>query len=86
MTIQLLTEADLVEVLNVPGDNPIATLRQWRKQYRWPHVKLGREVRFTPTQVESIIASRTVKPKASESKAAATGLTKRSLAKKRGVA
>lgn len=47
-----LTEADLAERLGVAE----IKVRKWRAQYRWPHVKIGRQVRFTESDVRAIEA------------------------------
>lgn len=38
-----------------------AQIDQWRKRYGWPHVKIGRTVRFTTSQVDEILARHTVR-------------------------
>ncbi len=45
-----LTEAELAERLNVSE----LKVREWRRQYGWPHVKIGRQVRFTEADVAAI--------------------------------
>ncbi len=44
------TEADLAEMFGV--DEP--TITKWRRQYDWPHLKMGRRVRFTEAAVVEI--------------------------------
>lgn len=75
MTAHLLTEADLAELMQETE----ARVYEWRKRYRWPHLKIGRKVRYTEAQVEQILAAHVVageKPKAEDS-----GLSKRSAAR-----
>lgn len=38
-----------------------AQIDRWRKRYDWPHVKIGRTIRFTGSQVEEILARHTVR-------------------------
>ncbi len=47
-----LTEADLAERLAVPE----ATVTSWRQRYSWPHIKIGRQVRFSEADVRAIEA------------------------------
>lgn len=49
---QFLTEADLGDLLGAPE----ATVAEWRRRYRWPHFKVGRQVRFTEADVRAIEA------------------------------
>jgi excisionase family DNA binding protein len=51
-----LTHADLAERLRLP----LSTTVDLRKREGWPHVRLGRKVRFTEAQIAEIIASHTV--------------------------
>lgn len=51
-----LTHADLAERLSLP----LTTTVKLRRRYGWPHVRLGKAVRFTEEQVAQIVASRTV--------------------------
>lgn len=54
----LLTEADLAGIFGVD----VRTIADWRRKQDWPHVRVGRVVRFTEEQVESIIAANTKAP------------------------
>lgn len=45
-----ITEADLAERLGVTE----AKVTEWRRQYGWPHLKIGRQVRFTEADVQAI--------------------------------
>ncbi|MFT3871099.1 MAG: helix-turn-helix domain-containing protein [Nocardioides sp.] len=56
MTERLLTAADLAELLGAPE----STVMEWCRTYRWPHVRLGRRFRWTPEQVEQIVAAHVV--------------------------
>lgn len=47
---------------------------EWRKQYDWPHVRLGRRIRFTPEQAAQIVKAHSVAGK----KPDAWGRTERS--------
>lgn len=69
----LLTPAQLAEIFDVTE----AKVMEWRRVHDWPHVRIGRKFRFTPTQVEQIIASHSVKPSRS-SAAKIAGQTARS--------
>lgn len=53
-----LTEADLALRLSVPE----ATVTAWRQRYAWPHVKIGRQVRFSEADVRAIEAMHHVAP------------------------
>jgi excisionase family DNA binding protein len=56
MTAPLKTHADLAERLNLP----LSTTIELRKREGWPHIRLGRKVRFTDEQIDQIIATHTV--------------------------
>lgn len=45
-----LTEADLAEKLGIPEEK----VSEWRRRYGWPHIKIGRAVRFTESDVRAI--------------------------------
>lgn len=51
-----LTHADIAERLNMP----LSTVVEIRKREGWPHVRVGKAVRFTEEQVGEIIASHVV--------------------------
>ncbi|MFS3128677.1 helix-turn-helix domain-containing protein [Nocardioides sp. Bht2] len=56
MTAARLTHSDLAERLNLP----LSTVVELRKREGWPHVRLGKAVRFTEAQVEQIVTSHIV--------------------------
>lgn len=57
MSVTLITMEELAEAFQIP----VEELEVLRRRHRWPHVKVGRRnVRFTPGQVEEIIAMHTV--------------------------
>ena len=56
MSAARLTHADVAERLNLS----LSTTVELRKREGWPHVKLGRAVRFTEEQMAQIVASHTV--------------------------
>lgn len=53
ITPELLTDADLADAFGVTAQK----IGEWRRVHGWSHVKVGRAVRYTPAQVEQIIAS-----------------------------
>ena len=55
-SLPLKTHEDLAERLNLP----LSTIVGLRKREGWPHIKLGRAIRFTEEHIEQIIASHTV--------------------------
>lgn len=77
MSAELLTAADLAEVFGVPE----RTVMEWRRQYGWPCVKVGRKFRFTPAQIEQIIAAHS--RQSSTAAVVAPGQTPRSAARRR---
>lgn len=54
--LALRTHADLAKYLNLP----LSTTVELRKREGWPHVRLGKAVRFTDEQVAEIIARHVV--------------------------
>lgn len=50
----------------------------WMHQYEWPHVKVGRLIRFTDEQVAEILRRQTVATKPALPQAAIAGQTRRS--------
>lgn len=48
--LEFLTEADLAEILGVEEPK----VSEWRRRYGWPHMKVGRQVRFTEADVRAI--------------------------------
>ena len=71
-----LTESDLAGVLGVSETK----VREWRRQYGWPHVKIGRQVRFTEADVRAIEAQHHV---AADKPEGLPGQTARSVARSR---
>ena len=53
---ELITEEEVAEVWKIPP----TTLADLRKREGWPHVRLGRHVRYTKEQAKQILASHTV--------------------------
>lgn len=47
-----LTEADLAKKLGEPE----AKVVEWRRRYNWPHLKIGRQVRYTESDLRAIEA------------------------------
>jgi uncharacterized protein YjcR len=45
-----LTEAQVAEMLGEPEEK----VAEWRRRYGWPHVKIGRQVRYTESDVQAI--------------------------------
>lgn len=76
MSEKASTPAQLAERL---GSSEEQVLR-WRRQYGWPSLKIGKQIRFTQEHVEQIIAKHSAKPKSVEDSAAVVidGQTKRS--------
>ena len=56
---KFLTPEQLGDVLEVTG----AQVLEWRRQYRWPSLKIGKTIRFTPEHVQQIVARHTLTPK-----------------------
>lgn len=78
MSAELLTPADLAAVFNVPA----AKVMEWRRTYGWPCVRAGRTIRFTPAQVEQIIASHSVAKAEGAAAVVVAGQTPRSAARR----
>lgn len=55
----LLTPADLAEKVKATPERIVRLCRE----RGWPHVRMGRAVRFTPEQYAQIVAMQTVAPK-----------------------
>lgn len=72
--MNLLTAADLAERLSARDE---AQVMEWHRRYRWPSVKIGRVVRWTPEQADEIVRLHIVKP-AKADPVVATGQTARS--------
>lgn len=47
----VITPDQLAERLGVPRRRVI----EWNATYRWPHIRIGRRIRWTPEQVEQIL-------------------------------
>lgn len=78
MSDRLLTVADMAEMFGVTE----AKILEWRRVYSWPHVRIGRQFRWTPEQVEAITRAHAVTPKRDAAKVSAIeGQTKRSAAR-----
>lgn len=45
-----ITEAELADEL----DETVEKVAEWRRRYGWPHIKIGRQVRFTEADVRAI--------------------------------
>lgn len=69
-----ITEADLARRLGVE----VERVTEWRRMYAWPHLKIGRQVRYTEADVRAIEAMHHVEP---SKVAALPGQTKRSAAR-----
>lgn len=76
-TAELLKPADLAAKLGVSP----AQVMEWRRQFNWPHVRIGRKFYWTPAQVEAITKLHTVT--ASGKVAPADGRTTRSASRRR---
>lgn len=50
---ELLTDTDLAKAF---GETE-KLIGEWRRTYGWPHIKVGKAIRYTPQHVEQIIAS-----------------------------
>lgn len=48
--MRYLTDADLAEKLGVPEKK----VAEWRLRYGWPHMKVGRQVRYTLDDIAEI--------------------------------
>jgi uncharacterized protein YjcR len=77
---KLYTTADLAEVFGVSE----RVLMDWRRQYSWPSVRVGRTIRFTQGQVDAILERHSEAPaRAAREVASLPGQTKRSAARRR---
>jgi len=54
----LLTPDDLAEEFGVP----VSTVMLWNRDNGWPHVRVGRRIRWTPEQLEEILRRQSVTP------------------------
>lgn len=77
MTLHLIHESDLAEIL----DKPIEWVASHRRKDHWPHINFGRfDKRYTDQQIAQILAMYEVAPKTKVEATAldiAAGLTKR---------
>lgn len=71
MSAAFHTEDDLAALLGVTVDKAVS----WRRRYGWPHVKLGREVRYTDADVQAIAAKHHVESAAADSLPGQTALS-----------
>lgn len=78
----LYTRADLASKLKTP----VSTVEYLHRKNDWPHVKVGKHIRYTGAQVEQIVRDHTVVPaKKDTTKPALHGQTSRSAASKKAV-
>lgn len=56
--MSFLTEQDLADRLGVPE----STVTEWRRRYAWPHMKIGKRVRYSEADVKAIELQHHVKP------------------------
>lgn len=76
----LITDGELAEQFGIP----VEKLHDLRKRNRWPFVRLGRfEIRFTPEQVEQIVALHSEAPAVEVPQVKAPGQTARSAGRRR---
>lgn len=73
MTDAIFSEAELGEIF----DESERKVADWRRAYGWPHVRIGRTVRYTQAQVEQILAKHS-REAAAPTAVALAGQTKRS--------
>lgn len=76
-TAELLTPAALADKLGVKP----AQVMEWRRQFNWPHVRIGRKFYWTPAQVEAITKQHTISPQ--RGPVPADGRTTRSATRRR---
>ena len=50
--VQLYTDDDLAEMFQLSKD----TVVRFRQKLGWPHVKMGRQIRYTEAQIAEIVA------------------------------
>jgi phage terminase Nu1 subunit (DNA packaging protein) len=77
--VRLYTAAELAEIFG----RSERQILEWRLQYGWPCVKIGRTIRFTEAQLEQILAqqSQTSKSAGDEATPAIAGQSKASAAR-----
>lgn len=71
--MKFYTETDVAEILNVDEE----TVTLWRRRYGWPHVKIGRQVRFTDADLHAIQAGHHVQADKTAGLAGQTSLSAR---------
>lgn len=71
---ELITPAELADKIKDTSAERVVRLC---RQHNWPHVRMGRAIRFTPEQVEQIVAMQTVTPKAKPSTSGQTARSKK---------
>lgn len=76
---RLLTPADLAELFGVSERK----VMEWRRSHGWPFVRVGRTYRFTPGQVEAIVAKHSQTQPATQAPTRIPGQTARSAARRR---
>lgn len=71
MTGAYLTDADLAELFGEPEWK----IAKWRQRYGWPHLKVGRQVRYTEADVAAIERLHRVESEAPKGLAGQTALS-----------
>lgn len=83
---ELYSPADLAAMFS-DEDTPVSErrVRDWIRQHGWPHIEVGRTIRFTDQHLEQILAKHTVTPKVKQVEAPVfiDGQTKRSAGRNR---
>jgi excisionase family DNA binding protein len=79
MSAELHSPAELADLLGVKETKVL----EWCRTYAWPCVRIGRTVRFTPAQVEQIIARHSTVPVDAPAAVVIGGQTARSANRKR---
>lgn len=74
MNLDLIPEAELADALGYTPEQ-VQRLR-WR--HRWPHLGRGKAIRYTPAQVEAVLASLAYEAKPIKSAPPIAGQTERS--------
>lgn len=59
----LLDAAAMAERLSARDEKQVM---EWHRRYHWPHVKIGRAVRWTPEQADEIVRRHIVSPAGAE--------------------
>lgn len=79
MNSHLLSPATLAAMFDVTEEQ----VMEWRRTYRWPSLKVGRTIRFTPEHVEQIIASHSIRQAGSSEAPVISGQTSRSASRRK---